>query len=285
MCHAGNIAFNGFETGTGDWSFTTSGQTGDANGSITQTASGTGPLQLTAFDGNYYGTVHGNTNGYATGYANGGSSFFGFDTSVPPYPGAPFSQSIAVYINVNTPAPSNAATPAFWIDESPSSSSPSDAGSGGVGYGGEHNFRLSYTGTTVAVTADGSTPLATITQSGWYTFQMIYSKGATDASLAMTTLSIFDKNGNQVGVSAVELDDSDGDPLESQYLQGPGYMWLTVWQNGFSDDYLGIDDVRADTVSAIPEPATLGMLGGALLLLAGMGMARRKRQAKVAITR
>jgi hypothetical protein len=137
----------------------------------------------------------------------------------------------------------------------------------------------------VAVTADGSTPLATITQSGWYTFQMIYSKGATDASLAMTTLSIFDKNGNQVGVSAVELDDSDGDPLESQYLQGPGYMWLTVWQNGFSDDYLGIDDVRADTVSAIPEPATLGMLGGALLLLAGMGMARRKRQAKVAITR
>lgn len=277
LCQAGNLAFNGFETGTGDWSFTASGQTGDANGSITSTLSGQGPLALTAFDGTHYGTVHGNTNGYSTGYANGGSSFFGFDTSVPPYPGSPFSQSIAVYINVNTPAPSNAATPAFWIDDSPSSSSPSDAGSGGIGYGGEHNFRLSYTGTSVAVTADGATPLATITTSGWYTFQMIYAKGATATSLAMTTLSIFDKNGNQVGVSAMELDNSDSDPLESQYLQGPGYVWLTVWQNNFSNDYLGIDDVRADTVSAVPEPAMLAMLGAGLALLAGMGVVRRKR--------
>jgi PEP-CTERM motif len=279
MCHAGNIAFNGFETGTGDWSFTASGQTGDANGSITQTASGAGPLALTAFDGSFYGTVHGNTNGYSTGYANGGSSFFGFDTSVPPYPGSPFTQSIAVYINVNTPAPSNAGTPAFWIDDSPSSSSPSDAGSGGIGYGGEHNFRLSYTGTSVAVTADGSTPLATLTTSGWYVFQMIYAKGATSTSLATTTLSILDHNGHQVGTSAFLLDSSDADPLESQYLQGPGYVWLTVWQNNFSNDYLGIDDVRADTVSGVPEPASFALLGGGFVLLAGFGMARRKRAA------
>lgn len=277
MCYAGNIAFNGFETGTGDWSFTASGLAGDGNGSITQTASGTGPLGLTAFDGSYYGTVHGNTNGYGTGYANGGSSFFGFDTSVPGYPGSAFSQSIAVYINVNTPAPSTAATPAFWIDESPSSSSPSDAGSSGVGYGGEHNFRLTYTGTSVAVTADGSTPLATITTSGWYVFSMEYAKGATDTSLAMTTLTIFDANGNQVGVSATELDNSDSDPLESQYLQGPGYVWLTAWQNDFSDDNLGIDDVRADTVSGVPEPATFAMLGCGLALMAGFGLKRRAK--------
>jgi uncharacterized membrane protein len=64
-----------------------------------------------------------------------------------------------------------------WIDDSPSSSSPGDVGSGGIGYGGGHNFRLTYTGSSVAVTADGSTPLATITQSGWYVFQMIYAKG------------------------------------------------------------------------------------------------------------
>jgi hypothetical protein len=129
------------------------------------------------------------------------------------------------------------------------------------------------------VTADGATPLATITTSGWYVFKMIYEKGATATSLAMTVLSIYDKNGNQVGTSALLLDNSDRDPLESQYLQGPGYVWLTVWQNNFSNDYLGIDDVRADTVSGVPEPASLVLLGGGLASIAGFIMARRKRAA------
>lgn len=278
ICKADNISFQGFESGTGDWSFADSGQTGDGNGSVTQTASGTGPLGLTAFDGSYYATIHGNTNGYSTGYANGGSSFFGFDSSVPSYPGSPFTQSIAVYVNVNTPAPASGATPAFWIDDSPSSSSPSDTSSGGIGYGGEHNFRLTYSGSSVSVSADGTTPLATITTSGWYVFSTEYAKGATDTSLSTATLSIYDANGNQVGVSAFELDDSDTDPLESQYLQGPGYVWLTVWQNDFSNDYLGIDDVRADTVNSTPEPATFALLTGGLAALAGFG--RKLRSAK-----
>jgi hypothetical protein len=274
-----NLAFNGFETGTGDWSFATSGVTGDANGSITQTASGAGPLGLTAFDGSFYGTVHGNTNGYAPGLANGGASFFGFDTAIPPYPGSPFSQEISVYINVKTPAPSNAAAPAFWIDESPSSTSPKDAGTGGVGFGGEQNFRLTYTGSTVKVSANGTTPLATITTSGWYTFQMIYFKGATATSLAMTTLNVLNPNGVVVG-SASELDDMGSNPLQSQYLAGPGYVWIPQWQNGFSNDYLGIDDVRADALTAAPEPGVAALLG--LGLLAAMGCALRQRSASLA---
>jgi hypothetical protein len=235
-------------------------------------------LGLTAFDGSFYGTVQGNTDGYSAGYANGGSSFFGFDTSVPPYPGSPFSQDISVYINVNTPAPAIGATPAFWIDDAPSSSSPSDVSSGGIGYGGEHNFRLSYSGSSVTVTDDGGNDLGTITTSGWYTFQMVYAQGATPTSLATTALSIYDASDNQVGVSDQELDNADGDPLESQYLQGPGYVWLTVWQNGFSNDLLGIDDVEANALSAVPEPASLILLGTCAAIVAGK--ARRKRSGK-----
>jgi hypothetical protein len=274
-----NLAFNGFETGTGDWSFTTSGTTGEANGSITQTASGGGPLGLTAFDGSYYGTVHGNINGYAPGLANGGASFFGFDTGIPPYPGSPFSQEISVYINVNTPAPTNASAPAFWIDESPSSTSPKDAGTGGVGYGGEQNFRLTYTGSSVNVSADGSTPLTTITKSGWYTFQMIYFKGATPTSLAMTTLNVLNASGAVLG-SALELDDMGSNPLESQYLAGPGYVWIPQWQDNFSNDDLGIDDVRADALTATPEPGAAALL--AIGLLAAMVLVSRQRSASLA---
>lgn len=138
--------------------------------------------------------MHGNTNGYTAGAASGASSFFGFDTSVPPYSGSAFSQSIS--INVNTPAPTNPASPAFWIDESPSSSSPSDAGTGD---GGEHNFRLIYSGASVSVTADSGAALATITSSGWYTFSTEYAKGAGDTDLSTATLQIFDANGNPFG--------------------------------------------------------------------------------------
>jgi hypothetical protein len=274
-----NLAFNGFETGIGDWSFTTSGTTGEANGSITQTASGAGPLGLTAFDGSFYGTVHGNINGYAPGMANGGASFFGFDTSIPPYPGSPFSQEISVYINVNTPAPTNASEPAFWIDESPSSTSPKDAGTGGVGYGGEQSFRLTYTGSSVNVSADGTSALTTITKSGWYTFQMIYFKGATPTSLAMTTLNVLNASEVVLG-SALELDDMSTNPLQSQYLAGPGYVWIPQWQDNFSNDDLGIDDVRADALTATPEPNVAALL--AIGLLAAMVLALRRRSTSLA---
>lgn len=270
-CHATNLYFQGFESDASGWSFASGG---DGNGSITQTPSGGGPLGLTAFSGANYATVHSNTNGYAAGYGTGGYSFFGTPSGIPPYPGGPFSQSINVYIDTHAPAPSNGGTPAFWVDGSPASTSPVDAGSGGVGYGGEHNFQLSYTGSSVIVNVDGTAPVTTLASSGWYTFEMVYSKGASDASLAMTTLNLYNSGGVLLG-SDTTLDDSNGDPLESQYLAGPGYVWLAAWQNGFSNDELGIDDVRADT-SATPEPAVLGMLASGFVGLAGIRVARRR---------
>jgi hypothetical protein len=279
LCHASTIAFNGFESDTGDWSFTAAGVAGDGTGSITVTPSGTGPLDLTAFDGSSYATVQGNTNGFSPGLANGGSSFFGFDVSVPPYPGTAFTQQLTVYIDVTTPAPTDPSAPAFWIDTSPSSSSPADAASGGVGFGGEVNFRLTYTGSQVLVNANGTTPLGTITTSGWYTFQTVYGKGATDSDLGTATLNLIGTDGTTVLGSTTVLDNSNGDPLESQFLQGPGYEWLTEWQNGFSGDDLGIDDLEANTVSApstsvTPEPSSFLLLGSGLMMVAGA--ARRR---------
>jgi hypothetical protein len=44
-------------------------------------------------------------------------------------------------------------------------------------WGAEHNFRLTALGSSVRVTVDGqTTPLAVITQSGWYTFLMTWRR-------------------------------------------------------------------------------------------------------------
>lgn len=83
------------------------------------------------------------------------------------------------------------------------------------------------------------------------------------------------RTGIRSGISNTALNSSDSDPLESQYLQGPGYVWLTVWQNNFSNDTLGIDDVTADTVSETPEPAGL-WLSTAGLGLVLTGLSRRR---------
>ena len=151
----------------------------------------------------------------------------------------------------------------------PSSSNPSD---GGIGSGGEHNFRLSYTGTSVQVAVDGGASIATITTSGWYNFQTIYSQGATATSLSTATLSVLGPDGTTVLGSENVLNNSDGDPLASEDLAGPGYEWLTVWQNGFSNDELGIDDLEAYTItpnaSPVPEPSSLLLLSSGLLTVA-----------------
>jgi len=40
------------------------------------------------------------------------------------------------------------------------------------------------------------------------------------------------------------LANSPGGPFLSSALGGNGYVWLTLWQNGFAGDVLGIDNQR-----------------------------------------
>jgi hypothetical protein len=78
----------------------------------------------------------------------------------------------------------------------------------------------------------------------------------------------------------LELDDMGSNPLESQYLAGPGYVWIPQWQDNFSNDDLGIDDVRADALTATPEPGTAALV--AIGLLAAMVLVLRQRSASLA---
>lgn len=230
------LAFQGFETDTGDWTPIT-----------TRVLSGGGVLGLTPASGNYYAELTNIHDSYSVGYGGAEFSFFGFAVQ-PPYPGD-FSQSISMYVFANWPVALYSG-PGVWIDMSP--------GQPSGNFGGEHNFRLTPTGSSVGVTVDGqTTPIVTINTSGWYRFQMTYRKGAIPTDLVSTDMNVFDPSQNLVGTTTV-VSNSPGGPLLSQDLAGPNYVWITVWPNGWADDVLAIDNVRADLLHPTKDDCKKG---------------------------
>lgn len=231
LCAFAGVAFaafndlQGFEVNPGDWV---------APQAITRVPSGGGTLHLTARSGSYYAELRNLHDGYGVaGYGDGGYSFFGGKDPV--YHG-PFYQAVDLYVDVNW-APATFSEPSFWIDMTPYHADPAN-------YGAEHNFRLTAEGTSVKVTVAGqSTPLATLTQSGWYSFVMSYRRAANLTDPAITDASIYGANLNLIGTTTVYAT-SPGGPFASSDLRGNGYVWITAWQNGFADDVLGIDNVR-----------------------------------------
>ncbi|MGH7018219.1 MAG: PEPxxWA-CTERM sorting domain-containing protein [Caulobacteraceae bacterium] len=286
IAQASTLYFQGFESDSSGWNSDAVAATNPGTPStVTRTASGGGTLKLTAYQGGYYGEVTNNENAYIDpGYGAGGYTLFGNPSGFA-YPGSPWQESIAVYINVDTPSPHDPADRAFSVDAAPSSSDPNPNNQ----YGGEMSFNLYFTGSSASVGFTGgydpttttyvSGPVLSLSNSGWYDFQFIYTPGATPASLASATLNVLD--GSTVIGTRTFQTNSDGASLESQYLGGPGYIWLPQWQNGFSNDVLGIDNIFAGTV-AVPEPATWAMLLMGFFGLGGMLRASKSRKGSLA---
>lgn len=207
-----------------------------------------GTLGFPASSGSYYAVLHNSPDGYSAGYGDSTFTYFG-GTS---YGGSgPFTETTDYYIDAqNWAAPTNPAVPAFWIDSSPAGTDHfSD-------YADEVNFQVSVpTAGTVDIAALGSNPVATITQSGWYTFSMSFDPGAD--GFVHNTLSVLDHGtvlGSYVYTSAMPNADLTG----SRYGD-----WTTVWQNGFAGNELAIDNVDI-TAAPLPSAAWTGLalLGG-----------------------
>lgn len=229
--------FQGFEANTGDWT---------PSSTITRVPSGGGTLHLTASSGNYYAELTNIDDDYASGYGDSGYSFFGGADSV--YHG-PFYQAIDVYINSNWAPAAAPYSPSFWIDMTPYHADSSN-------FGAEHNFRLWANGSSVAVTVDGQTaPIADLTASGWYTFVMTYRPAPVASAPVITDMLIYDSAHNLVGSTTVYAT-SPGGPFASSDLRGNGYVWFTVWQDGFAGDVLGIDNVRTGPLPGLFAPTT-----------------------------
>src|ERR1700682_3300141 len=235
-----SLAFQGFEKNTGDWTPIT-----------TRVPSGGGTLHVPSASGHFHAELTNVHDSYSAGYGGNEFSYFGFATT-PAYPGN-FSQSISMYVFANW-APAIYNGPGVWIDMSP--------GHPSGNYGAEHNFRLTPTGSAVRVYVDGQVvPIATITASGWYKFQMTYRKGATPTALVSTDMNVFNSRKALIGTTTV-ISDSPGGTLLSQDLKGPGYVWITVWANGWANDVLAIDDVRADLLAAADDCQQEGQHSG-----------------------
>src|SRR5947209_5514870 len=245
-------AFQGFETPAdlACWS---------GDGTITRVPSGGGVLHVPSFDGNFHAEITNQDDAYqAPGF--GDSKFTEF--CLPPTPGyvGDLSQFISVCILPNSTPPAQPSTPAFWIDEAPRDVNgliADGAGPPASNFTAEHNFRFYANGTNVQVGADDQAPFATLTQQGWYTFQLTWRKAATGASPVLSDFNVFGPTGNLVGTTtrpAVMV--GTAPPLPSSQLGQSGYLWFTVWQNHFANDILAIDDAGVGPTTRPPFPAS-----------------------------
>ncbi|MGD0769520.1 MAG: PEP-CTERM sorting domain-containing protein [Tepidisphaeraceae bacterium] len=267
VAHAGVLYSNGFESGDPGaadfYDSTTNIQGPNAGSNITVVPSGGGALGLTPASGSYYAEITNTDNAY--GYSCGQSVYTDYGAPNGIAINGPFYESTDYYINTSWAAAGpNTNYEGFWIDTNPNNT---DNDPTWGYYLDETNFRIVDTGNGnigvefVGLNGIGST---TITSSGWYTFKTTFENDG--GGNVLNNMSVTDSLGNVVGSYAADSS------LPFADLTGTNYGdWTTVWEDGFANDVLGIDNVEVGTV---PEPASFSLLGvGALALL------RRRRRA------
>lgn len=221
-----------------------------------------------------YAVVTNTDDAYQSGYGSGGYTYFGGESAT--YVG-PFTQSVDIYVDTGWDAPSNASVAAFWLDISPASATT------GSNYAAENSFNFYVPGTggvNISATGSGNADW-TITQSGWYTFAMTFSKGASATDPVNIDLNVSTQAGTSLGTVHRVANDALGFNPDSSNLGTGGYAWLTTWQNGFAGDQLKIDNLRS-AIRAVPAPLTLPGSGLVLLGLSWLGLAIYRRRQGVA---
>lgn len=271
--HAAPLYINGFEPGDPGTSDIYDSFTNAQGADITIVPSGGGTLGLTAPQGTHYAEITNVDNNYSIaantplGYGESIYTDYGAQANNNSgIVGKPFYESIAVYIDTTWAAagPDNNFQ-GFWIDTTPSTD---------PGYLDETNFRFVDTGNGqigVQMVGLNGTGSATITTSGWYTFKTTFEDDGSGNVL--NVMSVIDSLGNVVG--SYTADSS----LPFSSLTGTNYGdWFTVWQNGFANDTLGIDDIEVGSLQPVPEPTTLLSLACIGVAVCGWGGLRLRKK-------
>ncbi len=148
----------------------------------------------------------------------------------------------------------NQAADAFWMVEAPRNTSKL------YDYSDEQNFQFSVpTQGTVNVTINGSLPLATITQSGWYAFVETFETGGTYIQHNFLVYSV-----PSAGMPQLVASNANTSAMLSSNLGAIGLEWLTLWQNGFANDVLAIDNIQSGLLPfmPVPEPSAMALVAG-----------------------
>ena len=193
-------------------------------------------------------------------------------------PSQSVTQSIAVYLD---PTQSSQQSGGFWIDETPGATTPAPPYNSAQLWGAETDFFVAGTASGINVTGANvyatAQSLGTITQAGWYNFQISWTAGPAPTDPVTTTLSLSTFSGSSTLGTASGPDASQvaasGELWQTQNLGGPGYVWFTNWSDGFSANSMNVSSLSA--TQAVPEPGSLPIyLVGATALL---GLAARRR--------
>ncbi len=156
------------------------------------------------------------------------------------YEGLDLTQSVDIFIDANWAAPSVPEDPALVVRHRPGGR---DAEGIAIGYGyaePTQYFQLMVDGTgEIDVRINEGTPFATITQSGWYTFESRFNKGNTDSDPVNIRSAIYDASDIQVGSF---VNSTAG---VSSQLGGRGYIYARPMQENFAGGVIAADNALA----------------------------------------
>ena len=249
--------FNGFEGGSaaGLLSY---------QSDVSVVASGTGGI--TSSDGLYHAVIK-DPDTLPSGYFSGAFDTFGANNSSF---GNGWSSSVDVYIDLQDSAVA-AGTYGFDYTIAINNSAGTHAqdnifhvGALDDGLGG-YDLALNASHNTDFVLntfklQNGLGTMGTLTQSGWYTFEVAFSESATPDAVDID-FSVYDEGGSLFW-TASNLSNPAQYTLST--AGGDRYGWFT---------YSAATELAVDNIAVIPEPASIAMIG----MMGGMGLFIRRR--------